>query len=337
MYGQTEATARMAYLPPDLARVPPGRDRRARSRAARSALRAACRTRPRRRTPASSSTAGPNVMLGYAERPADLRLGRTVDELRTGDIARRDRRRAVRDRRPAQPVREDPRPADRPAAGRGRCWPGTASPRAASAATTSSWWRSRRHQRPGVGAAAGRGRVRPAAPGGARPALRRAAPAAHRQARLRQAVRELARRCADPPPPVGRPAPTCAASTPRSSTATTSPTDEQLRQPRRRLAVLRGDVAAAGAGARPPAGRLAHPADPRPAPVARRPATRPATAVHRSPAHRGDQRRPAGDRDRAHRRHARPPCSTSPAAPTCCSAWPASTSPGSTSPTAGRG
>jgi hypothetical protein len=33
---------------------------------------------------------GPNVMLGYAERPADLALGRTVDELRTGDVARRN-------------------------------------------------------------------------------------------------------------------------------------------------------------------------------------------------------------------------------------------------------
>jgi hypothetical protein len=32
---------------------------------------------------------GPNVMLGYAEGPADLALGRTVDELRTGDLGRR--------------------------------------------------------------------------------------------------------------------------------------------------------------------------------------------------------------------------------------------------------
>nr|WP_240508544.1 non-ribosomal peptide synthetase [Streptomyces ossamyceticus] len=31
---------------------------------------------------------GPNVMLGYAESPADLSLGRTVVELRTGDLAR---------------------------------------------------------------------------------------------------------------------------------------------------------------------------------------------------------------------------------------------------------
>src|SRR5690606_34120731 len=31
---------------------------------------------------------GPNVMLGYAEGPADLACGRTVTELRTGDLAR---------------------------------------------------------------------------------------------------------------------------------------------------------------------------------------------------------------------------------------------------------
>ena len=32
---------------------------------------------------------GPNVMLGYAESPADLAKGRTVERLRTGDLARR--------------------------------------------------------------------------------------------------------------------------------------------------------------------------------------------------------------------------------------------------------
>jgi hypothetical protein len=32
---------------------------------------------------------GPNVMLGYAESPDDLSAGRTIDELRTGDLARR--------------------------------------------------------------------------------------------------------------------------------------------------------------------------------------------------------------------------------------------------------
>ncbi|WP_446215292.1 AMP-binding protein [Micromonospora sp. IBHARD004] len=86
MYGQTEATARMAYLPPELAEsrpeaigvpVPGG----------------AFRLRPLPDWPAPDTGelvySGPNVMLGYAESPADLALGRTVEELRTGDVARR--------------------------------------------------------------------------------------------------------------------------------------------------------------------------------------------------------------------------------------------------------
>ncbi|MFP8959719.1 AMP-binding protein [Streptomyces nanhaiensis] len=86
MYGQTEATARMAYLPPELAAsrpqaigvpIPGGSFR--------------LRPLPDRPGPDTGELvyAGPNVMLGYAETPADLRLGRTVRELHTGDIARR--------------------------------------------------------------------------------------------------------------------------------------------------------------------------------------------------------------------------------------------------------
>ncbi|SCL28327.1 Acyl-CoA synthetase (AMP-forming)/AMP-acid ligase II [Micromonospora pallida] len=85
MYGQTEATARMAYLPPHLAAtrpeaigvpVPGGSFR-------------LCPL-PDRPEPDTGELVytGPNVMLGYAEDPADLALGRTVDELRTGDVAR---------------------------------------------------------------------------------------------------------------------------------------------------------------------------------------------------------------------------------------------------------
>jgi acyl-CoA synthetase (AMP-forming)/AMP-acid ligase II len=86
MYGQTEATARMAYLPPDLAEshpqaigvpIPGG----------------SFRLEPVAEWPEPDTGelvySGPNVMLGYAERPADLRLGRTVQELHTGDVARR--------------------------------------------------------------------------------------------------------------------------------------------------------------------------------------------------------------------------------------------------------
>jgi acyl-CoA synthetase (AMP-forming)/AMP-acid ligase II len=85
MYGQTEATARMAYLPPELAidhpdaigvGVPGG----------------SLRIDPTEADDPGTGElvyTGPNVMLGYAETAADLTLGRTVDELRTGDLARR--------------------------------------------------------------------------------------------------------------------------------------------------------------------------------------------------------------------------------------------------------
>jgi acyl-CoA synthetase (AMP-forming)/AMP-acid ligase II len=82
MYGQTEATARMAYLPPDQAAehphaigvpVPGG----------------SFRLEPVPGLGASELVySGPNVMLGYAERPEDLALGRVTTELHTGDLAR---------------------------------------------------------------------------------------------------------------------------------------------------------------------------------------------------------------------------------------------------------
>jgi acyl-CoA synthetase (AMP-forming)/AMP-acid ligase II len=78
MYGQTEATARMAYLPPSQAFESPHSIGIA--------------------IPGGQFTIddgelvyrGANVMLGYAETPADLALGRTVHDLRTGDLARMD-------------------------------------------------------------------------------------------------------------------------------------------------------------------------------------------------------------------------------------------------------
>lgn len=85
MYGQTEATARMAYLPPTLASerpecigipIPGG----------------TFRLDPVRGAPPGAGELvyrGPNVMLGYARGPSDLARGRTQDELRTGDFARR--------------------------------------------------------------------------------------------------------------------------------------------------------------------------------------------------------------------------------------------------------
>jgi len=88
MYGQTEATARMSYLPPHLAErhpdaigvpVPGGH----------------LRAEPVRQGGAGMPEdvgelvyTGRNVMLGYAEGPHDLALGGTVEELRTGDLGR---------------------------------------------------------------------------------------------------------------------------------------------------------------------------------------------------------------------------------------------------------
>ncbi len=83
MYGQTEATARIAFLPPDLALdhpdsigvpVPGG----------------TLRVAPVPDAPPGTGElvyAGPNVMMGYARSRADLARGAELSELRTGDLA----------------------------------------------------------------------------------------------------------------------------------------------------------------------------------------------------------------------------------------------------------
>ena len=87
MYGQTEATARMAYLPPDLAvdrpdavgvPIPGGSFRLAGG--------GSIDGQPLHVGELVYS--GPNVMMGYAESPADLARGAELVELRTGDLAR---------------------------------------------------------------------------------------------------------------------------------------------------------------------------------------------------------------------------------------------------------
>ncbi|MBP1133800.1 acyl-CoA synthetase (AMP-forming)/AMP-acid ligase II/acyl carrier protein [Arthrobacter sp. PvP023] len=82
MYGATEATARMAYLPPELAETTP-------ETIGIPVPGGAFRIDP---VPGLDDGelvyTGPNVMLGYAESPEDLSAGRTVTELRTGDLAR---------------------------------------------------------------------------------------------------------------------------------------------------------------------------------------------------------------------------------------------------------
>ena len=82
MYGQTEATARMAYLPPELAATVPG------------AIGIPVPGGAFRLDPVPGLKhgelvyTGPNVMLGYAETAEDLGKGRSIAELRTGDLAR---------------------------------------------------------------------------------------------------------------------------------------------------------------------------------------------------------------------------------------------------------
>ncbi|MFN7244904.1 MAG: non-ribosomal peptide synthetase, partial [Dietzia cercidiphylli] len=85
MYGQTEATARMGYLPPHLARsragaigvaIPGGAFRVDRPQGADSDA------------PGELVYTGPNVMMGYARDSADLARGPELTELRTGDLAR---------------------------------------------------------------------------------------------------------------------------------------------------------------------------------------------------------------------------------------------------------
>lgn len=100
MYGQTEATARMAWLPPELAEdhpdaigipIPGGSFRLdTESPSATDAHRATGEREADGRGPVGELVySGPNVMLGYARHRQDLALGRTLDELHTGDLARR--------------------------------------------------------------------------------------------------------------------------------------------------------------------------------------------------------------------------------------------------------
>jgi AMP-binding enzyme/Phosphopantetheine attachment site len=86
MYGATEATARMAYLPPQLALSHP------------AAIGGPIPGGTFAIEPHDGWSdedvgelvyRGPNVMMGYAHGPDDLALGNTVDALHTGDIARR--------------------------------------------------------------------------------------------------------------------------------------------------------------------------------------------------------------------------------------------------------
>jgi acyl-coenzyme A synthetase/AMP-(fatty) acid ligase len=88
MYGQTEATARISYVPPESVAGHPGSIGRAIPGGQLTIV----------PTDDENDVAGvgelvyrgDNVMMGYALDPADLALGHELDELRTGDLARRD-------------------------------------------------------------------------------------------------------------------------------------------------------------------------------------------------------------------------------------------------------
>lgn len=85
MYGQTEATARMAWLPPQ--------DALAHADAIGQPIPGGRFWIERDGQPVADGEegelvyAGPNVMLGYATSRAELALGRTIDVLHTGDLA----------------------------------------------------------------------------------------------------------------------------------------------------------------------------------------------------------------------------------------------------------
>ncbi|WP_163752247.1 AMP-binding protein [Mycolicibacterium helvum] len=86
MYGATEATARMAYLPPELAQAYPEAIGRP-IPGGRFTLAAV----DGYRDPDVGELVyhGPNVMMGYAHSPADLAAGAELEALHTGDLARR--------------------------------------------------------------------------------------------------------------------------------------------------------------------------------------------------------------------------------------------------------
>ncbi|QIK75559.1 AMP-binding protein [Nocardioides piscis] len=84
MYGQTEATARMAWLPPELVAERP-------SSIGRAVPGGALRLEPVAGAEPGVGElvyTGPNVMMGYADTAADLGRGPELTELRTGDLAR---------------------------------------------------------------------------------------------------------------------------------------------------------------------------------------------------------------------------------------------------------
>ncbi|WP_439815626.1 AMP-binding protein [Zavarzinia sp. CC-PAN008] len=90
MYGQTEATARMAHLAPDLAMAHPDAIGTAIPGGRLALVDAAGAEIARAGVEGELVYAGPNVMLGYAEGVTDLAAPAMAPVLHTGDLATRD-------------------------------------------------------------------------------------------------------------------------------------------------------------------------------------------------------------------------------------------------------
>ncbi len=90
MYGQTEATARIAYVPPALLGESPDRIGIAVPGGELGLVDEQGRPVEATETAGELVYRGPNVMMGYAENRADLARGPEVDLLHTGDLAVRD-------------------------------------------------------------------------------------------------------------------------------------------------------------------------------------------------------------------------------------------------------
>ena len=90
MYGQTEASARIAYLPPALLPAKAGSIGIAIPGGQLHLVDAQGATLETPGVAGELVYRGPNVMLGYAEQADDLALGRSIDELHTGDLGQID-------------------------------------------------------------------------------------------------------------------------------------------------------------------------------------------------------------------------------------------------------
>ncbi|MEM1139822.1 MAG: AMP-binding protein, partial [Pseudomonadota bacterium] len=91
MYGQTEATARIAYVPPEALEDNPGCIGIPIPGGSIDLVDEGGAVITEPDTPGELVYRGPNIMMGYASTRQDLGAGPEIDALRTGDLATRDR------------------------------------------------------------------------------------------------------------------------------------------------------------------------------------------------------------------------------------------------------